>query len=193
MATLDPDAPPVFTIGHSTHSFDEFAALLEQESVQRVIDVRKLTGSARFPQFNADALAPTLQERGIGYQHIAALGGRRGRTLAKGAPSPNSYWTNASFRRYADYALTDDFADGLAELQAVSQDQRCALMCAEAVWWRCHRRIITDYLLLQGREVRHILGKARAEPASLTPGAVPMVLPEHPPRTVLVYPPAAPA
>lgn len=183
--------PPVFTIGHSTHSFDEFAELLEQEHVQRVIDVRKLTGSARFPQFNADALAPALQARGIAYRHIAALGGRRGRTLAKGEPSPNSYWTNTSFRRYADYALTDDFAAGVDDLQAVSQDQRCTLMCAEAVWWRCHRRIISDYLLLSGREVRHILGKTRAEPASMTPGAQPTVLPEHPERTVLVYPPVA--
>lgn len=180
--------PPVFTIGHSTRSFDEFAALLAQEGVQRIVDVRKLTGSRRFPQFNADALAPALQECDIGYQHIAALGGRRGRTLAKGETSPNGYWTNDSFRRYADYALTEDFAAGLAELRETSRDTRCAVMCAEAVWWRCHRRIVTDYLLLEGREVRHILGKARAEPASMTPGAKPTTLSGHPGRTVLIYP-----
>lgn len=184
--------PPVFSIGHSTRSFDEFAELLAQEGVQRIVDVRKLTGSRRFPQYNADALAPALEARGIGYQHIAALGGRRGRSLDKGAPSPNGYWTNDSFRRYADYALGDDFAAGMAELRLASQATRCALMCAEAVWWRCHRRIITDYLLLEGREVRHILGKARAEPASMTPGATPATLPDHPGRTVLVYPCAAP-
>ena len=182
--------PPIFTIGHSTRSFDEFATLLVQENVERIVDVRKLTGSRRFPQFNADALAPALLERGIGYQHIVELGGRRGRTLAKGAPSPNGYWTNDSFRRYADYALTDDFAAGMAKLRDASHTARCALMCAEAVWWRCHRRIITDYLLLEGREVRHILGKARAEPASMTPGAEPSTLPAHPDRTVLTYPPA---
>ncbi|MCB1977800.1 MAG: DUF488 domain-containing protein [Burkholderiaceae bacterium] len=189
MHTPAESLPPVFTIGHSTHSFDAFAALLEQENVERIVDVRKLTGSRRFPQFNADALSPALQDRGIGYQHIVQLGGRRGRTLAKGEHSPNGYWTNDSFRRYADYALTDDFAAGMAQLRAASQDTRCALMCAEAVWWRCHRRIITDYLLQEGREVRHILGKASAEPASMTPGAEPAVLPGPPPRTVLLYPP----
>ena len=96
-------------------------------------------GSRRFPQFNADALAPALHACGVGYQHIAALGGRRGRTLAKGESSPNGYWTNESFRRYADYALTQDFAAGMAELREASQATRCAVMCAEAVWWRCHR------------------------------------------------------
>ena len=190
MDAQDSDLPPVFTIGHSTHSFDEFAALLAHEGVEHIVDVRKLTGSRRFPQFNADALAPALDSVGIGYQHIAALGGRRGRTLDKGEPSLNGYWTNDSFRRYADYALTDDFAAGMAELRQTSQATRCALMCAEAVWWRCHRRIITDYLLLEGREVRHILGKARAEPASMTPGAEPTTLSELSGRTVLIYPPA---
>ena len=191
MDDQNPALPPVFTIGHSTHSFEEFAALLAKEGVQRILDVRKLTGSRRFPQFNADALAPALADLGIGYQHIAALGGRRGRTLAKGEPSPNGYWTNESFRRYADYALTDDFAAGMQELRTASQATCCALMCAEAVWWRCHRRIITDYLLLEGREVRHILGKAPAEPASMTPGAKPTPLSGHPGRTALIYPIAA--
>ncbi len=189
MDDQNPELPPVFSIGHSTHSFEDFAALLAQEKVERIIDVRKLTGSRRFPQFNADALAPALNSVGIGYQHIAALGGRRGRTLAKGEPSPNGYWTNDSFRRYADYALTDDFAAGMEELQKISQHTRCALMCAEAVWWRCHRRIIADYLMLEGRDVRHILGKAHPAPASMTPGAEPTVVPGPPPRTGLLYPP----
>lgn len=182
--------PAVFTIGHSTHSFGDFAALLAQEGVQRVIDVRKLTGSRRFPQFNADALAPALQAAGIGYQHIAALGGRRGRTLSQGEPSPNGYWTNESFRRYADYALSADFAAGMDALRQASTASCCALMCAEALWWRCHRRIIADYLLLEGREVRHILGTARAEPAHMTPGATPAALAGQPGRSVLLYPPA---
>lgn len=182
--------PPVFTIGHSTHSFGAFADLLAQEDVQCVVDVRKLTGSRRFPQFNADALAPALAARGVGYVHIAALGGRRGRSLPVGEPSPNGYWTHDSFRRYADYAMGPTFAEGLDALRAQAQSQRCALMCAEALWWRCHRRIIADYLLLEGREVRHILGPPPAQPAQMTPGArsVPAQAPGG--RAVLVYPAA---
>ncbi len=189
MSTSDLEQPPVFTIGHSTHSFEEFAALLEHEGVEQVVDVRKLTGSRRFPQFNADALVPAVQERGIGYQHIAALGGRRGRSLAKGEPSPNGYWTNDSFRRYADYALTDEFAVGMDELRSASAQTRCALMRAESVWWRYHRRIITDYLLLQGREVRHIIGKTAAALATMTPGAEATTLAGQPERPALIYPP----
>ena len=164
--------PPVFTVGHSTRPYAEFVALLQQHGVQCVVDVRKLAGSRRQPQYNADTLAQALAADGIGYVHMAALGGRRGRTLAPGALSPNGYWTNDSFRRYADYALSDAFAAGLKALQERSRTQRCALMCAEAVWWRCHRRIIADYLLLQGRTVCHILAANRTEPAHTTPGAV---------------------
>lgn len=188
MSTKETDLPPVFTIGHSTHSFVEFASMLEQEEIACIVDVRKLTGSRRFPQFNDDALVPALKERGMAYVHIAALGGRRGRSLAKSEPSPNDYWTNTSFRRYADYALTPEFAQGMDELQVISQRERCALMCAEAVWWRCHRRIIADYLLMAGREVRHIIGKARAASATLTPGAQISTWPNSPGRQVLTYP-----
>jgi len=194
---------PVFTIGHSTRSAAEFSNLLQEHGVQCVVDVRKLTGSRRYPQFNADALAGTLALEGIGYVHIAALGGRRGRTLAKGAPSPNGFWTNDSFRRYADYALaSSDFAAGLQQLLDLDRTQRCALMCAEAVWWRCHRRIIADYLLLHGRAVQHILSARRAEAAHLTPGAqlwsahapptAPVLPVLHPEQHRWVYPPPAP-
>ncbi len=165
------EPPPIFTIGHSTRDYAEFEALLREHAVQCVVDVRKLAGSRRYPQYNADTLEQALAQVGIGYVHMAALGGRRGRSLAPAEPSPNGFWTNQSFRRYADYALGTEFAHGLQELLALSVMQRCVLMCAEAVWWRCHRRIITDYLLLQGREVRHIMTAGRSEAAHCTPGA----------------------
>ncbi len=171
-AALPLPLEPIFTIGHSTRSAAEFLALLQEHGVQCVVDVRKLTGSRRYPHFNADTLAPALAADGIAYLHIAALGGRRGRTLAPGVPSPNGFWSNDSFRRYADYALaSNDFAEGLQQLLALASTQRCAVMCAEAVWWRCHRRIIADYLLLHGRVVQHILSAGRIDAAQLTSGA----------------------
>ena len=195
---------PIFTIGHSTRSAAEFLALLQEHGVQCVVDVRKLTGSRRYPHFNADALTRTLAAESMDYVHIAELGGRRGRTLAPGEPSPNGFWTNDSFRRYADYALaSSDFDQGLQQLLALASTQRCAVMCAEAVWWRCHRRIITDYLLLHDRLVQHILSASRTEVAQLTPGAqlwsadappaAPVLPVEHPGKHRWVYPPQAPA
>ena len=123
------------------------------------------------PQFNGESLPETLVGWQIGYQHIAELGGvrRKARNLEA---SPNGYWRVRSFRNYADYALTAPFAAGLARLEELGTGHRCAIMCAEAVWWRCHRRIITDYLLSQGEVVLHILGPSRRDEASLTPGAV---------------------
>ena len=197
-APLHTDLPPVFTIGHSTRPYAEFVALLQQHAVQCVVDVRKLAGSRRQPQYNADTLAQALAADGMDYVHMAALGGLRGRTLPRGAPSPNGHWSNDSFRRYADYALSNAFAAGLQELLARSRTQRCALVCAEAVWWRCHRRIISDYLLLHGRTVCHILSAKRTEPAHTTPGAA-VLAPEPgaaPPDAAaqarLVYPAEAP-
>lgn len=163
---------PIFTIGHSTHSYAEFLALLQSHGVQCVVDVRTLAGSRRYPHFNSEVLSSALAADGIAYVHLAALGGLRGRTLAPGVASPNGFWTNESFRRYADYALlSSEFAQGLAQLLALASTQRCAVMCAEAVWWRCHRRIIADYLLLHGRCVQHILSAHRADAAQPTPGA----------------------
>ena len=123
------------------------------------------------PQFNGNSLPETLAPRQIGYEHIAALGGLRGK--ARGVePSPNAYWRVRRFRNYADYALTKPFAVGLARLQELGEQHQCAIMCAEAVWWRCHRRIITDYLLSHGERVMHILGAAHIDEANLTPGAI---------------------
>jgi uncharacterized protein (DUF488 family) len=123
------------------------------------------------PQFDGDSLLETLAPWQIGYEHIAELGGLRGR--ARGAKSsPNAYWRVRGFRNYADYALTKPFAAGLARLRKLGGQHRCTIMCAEAVWWRCHRRIITDYLLSEGEHVMHILGPSHVDEASLTPGAV---------------------
>jgi uncharacterized protein (DUF488 family) len=122
------------------------------------------------PQFNGDSLPETLAPWQIGYEHIAELGGLRGK--AHGAESSsNVYWRVRGFRNYADYALTKPFSTGLARLRELGGQNRCAIMCAEAVWWRCHRRIIADYLLSQGELVMHILGPSHVDETSLTPGA----------------------
>ena len=163
--------PPVFDVGHSTHPLETFVALLQAHAVECVVDVRRLPGSRRFPQYDGPVLAASLVPRGIGYLHLAALGGRRGRSLPRGTDSPNGFWENASFRRYADYAMGEDFHAGLAQLLELCARRRCTLMCAEVLWWRCHRRIIDDYLLAAGRTVCHILGDGRAEPAKMTPTA----------------------
>ena len=120
------------------------------------------------PQFNLETLPEGLAPWQIGYKHMAELGGLRGKQrLAE--PSPNAYWRVRSFRNYADYALTEPFASGLAQLREQGSQHRCTIMCAEAVWWRCHRRIITDYLLAAGEQVMHILGTSQVEEARLTP------------------------
>jgi uncharacterized protein (DUF488 family) len=145
-------------------------ALLQGSQVEVVVDVRTAPRSRRNPQYNQDTLPQSLAEHQIGYDHMAELGGLRGKQ--RGAePSPNGFWRNDSFRNYADYALTRPFRDGLKRLRALGHARRCAIMCAEAVWWRCHRRIIADYLLAAGEEVIHILGTGHVESAELTPEA----------------------
>jgi len=158
-----------FTIGHSSQPFDAFVALLERHGVRRVADVRRFPGSRRHPQFGADALASGLAARGIGYAHLEALGGRR--SVAPG--SPNGGWENAAFRGYADHMATASFAAGLAELEALAAAQPTAVMCAEALWWQCHRRLIADYMLVRGWTVIHLLGAGSQQEAVLTPGALP--------------------
>ena len=145
-------------------------SLLRQVGVDLLVDVRSIPRSRTTPQFNRDTLPGALTAEGIGYQHLPALGGRRHHP--KGAPaSANAYWRVPAFRNYADYAETDAFRTGLDELLALSHEHRCAIMCAEAVWWRCHRRIIADYLLARGVPVEHIMGPGQVTPATLTPGA----------------------
>ena len=159
----------VFTVGHSTRSGSELNALLLEAQVACVVDVRSIPRSRTNPQFNGDSLRESLAAAAIDYVHLAALGGRRGRS--KRAPSPNTLWRVEAFRNYADYAATEAFRAGLEQLKTLGANRCCAIMCAEAVWWRCHRRIIADYLLAEGIEVAHIMGPGKIEPATLTPGA----------------------
>jgi uncharacterized protein (DUF488 family) len=165
------DTNTFFTIGHSTRTLEDFAALLRESGVDCVVDVRTMPRSRTNPQFNGDSLPRSLAPWKMDYEHIAALGGLRGKTRQQ-AVSPNAYWRVRSFRNYADYALTAPFAAGLARLRELGERHRCAIMCAEAVWWRCHRRIIADYLIAEGEQVMHILGPSHVDAASLTPGAV---------------------
>jgi len=160
----------IFTIGHSTRSLAEVVALLRQVDVTLLVDVRSFPRSRTTPQFNEDTLPRALALDGIDYRHLRALGGRR-HHRKDAAPSLNVYWRVEAFRNYADYAETDEFRAGLDELRALARNSRCAIMCAEAVWWRCHRRIIADYLLADGRRVDHIMGLRKVVAATLTPGA----------------------
>lgn len=160
-----------FTIGHGTRSLAEFADLARGSAVDLIVDVRSIPRSRTNPQFNEQTFPGALEAWQIGYQHIAELGGLRGRQRAV-EPSPNGFWRVRSFRNYADYALTAPFALGLAQLRDLAASRRCAIMCAETLWWRCHRRIIADYLLASGEKVFHILGEAHVDQARLTPGAV---------------------
>jgi uncharacterized protein (DUF488 family) len=163
-------AHPFLTIGHSTRSIDEFMDLLQAEQVGLVADVRTVPRSRTNPQFNRDALPDSLAAHQIGYEHLASLGGLRGKQRIV-EPSVNAFWVNSSFRNYADYALTADFRSGLERLRELGAERRLAIMCAEAVWWRCHRRIIADYLLAAGDAVFHILGPGKVEEARMTPSA----------------------
>jgi uncharacterized protein (DUF488 family) len=163
-------ANPFFTIGHSTRSIDEFTDLLRSAEVQLVADVRTIPRSRTNPQYNRDTLPETLAARQIGYEHIAELGGRRGKQRGVAAAA-NAFWTNQSFRNYADYAVGEAFHAGLARLRSLGHQRRCAIMCAEAVWWRCHRRIIADYLISAGESVFHILSPDHVVPATETPAA----------------------
>jgi uncharacterized protein (DUF488 family) len=162
---------PFFTVGHSTRSVEELAGLVRQAGANFVVDVRTIPRSRTNPQFNADALPAALAAYQIGYRHIRKLGGLRGRQKHR-VPSRNTSWENASFRNYADYKATPDFREGMAELHDLGRTHVCAIMCAEAVWWRCHRRIVADYLLAGGDEVFHILGGGKIERASINPAAV---------------------
>ncbi|MGO2683749.1 MAG: DUF488 domain-containing protein [Microbacterium sp.] len=160
-----------FTVGHSDRPIDAFIALLRSAGIENVVDVRRLPGSRRHPQFDEDSLRESLRAAGIRLDRIAELGGRR--PVSKVVPfETNAFWQNRSFHNYADYALSDDFRTGLDRLLAIGSERRTTVMCSEAVWWRCHRRIIADHLLARGEEVFHLMGRERRQPAELTEGAV---------------------
>jgi uncharacterized protein (DUF488 family) len=155
---MSPSAPlaaptTIWTIGHSTRPIEEFLGLLSGARIDTIADVRSFPGSRKYPQYGKEALATTLAAHGIGYDWLPALGGRR-----RVAPdSPNTAWRNASFRGYADYMSSPEFAQGLGQLIQLASQARTAIMCAEAVWWRCHRSMIADALSVRGIEVVHIL------------------------------------
>lgn len=162
---------PFFTIGHSSRNLEDFVELLREPHVERVVDIRKIPRSRSNPQFNKDTLPGALTAFGISYEHEAELGGLRGK--AKSLPRDvNGFWTNESFHNYADYALSEQFHAGFEHLIGEGRNRHCAIMCSEAVWWRCHRRIVTDYLIANGETVFHIMGEGRLVPARLTSGAV---------------------
>ena len=158
---------PVLTIGHSTRTSEQFAELLLENGVEYLVDVRRFPGSRRHPQFGEEALERRLGESGIGYLHLTGLGGRR----APRSDSPNTGWRNASFRGYADHMQTDEFGEAFGGLTELCARKRVCLMCSEAVWWRCHRRMVADALTVRGFPVEHVLGKTQRRPHELTPFA----------------------
>ena len=170
---------PIFTVGHSTLPIERFVALLRAYCIERVADIRTVPKSRHNPQFNGDALAAALKAEKIDYMPLPALGGLR-RTRKE---SVNTGWRNASFRGYADYMQTEDFAQGLARLIDLAREKRTAIMCAEAVPWRCHRSLVADALLVRDIPVTEILSQANARPHKLTPFA-------RVRGTAITYPPA---
>ena len=155
----------VWTVGHSTRTFDELARTLEDARIELVVDVRRFPGSRRLPQFESAALQAELEPRDIDYRWIPALGGRR-----RPAPdSVNTAWTHPAFRAYADHIETEEFAEGLFELLMLAGGLRSAIMCAEVLWWRCHRRIIADVLVSLGLTVEHLMAPGKSEEHRLAP------------------------
>jgi len=162
------DERAVYSIGHSTRTFDEFAVVLRSFEIEALVDIRKIRRSKTNPQFNEETFGPALERIGIQYVALPELGGRRGKSKTP-AQHSNAAWQNASFRNYADYAGTEPFHQGLTKLLKLSAQSRCAMMCAEALWWRCHRRIVTDYLLARKIRVVHIFSETHSADATLTP------------------------
>jgi len=152
----------IYTIGHSTHTLHDFIDMLQSFNIRYLVDIRHFPGSKKFPQFNSAHLEAALKESGIDYTHLKDLGGRR--KVQK--DSKNNRWRNDSFKGYADYMETEQFENGVARLQAMALKQPTAYMCSEAVWWRCHRAMVSDYLKAKGWTVLHIMtaGKTQEHP-----------------------------
>ncbi len=175
------EAATIWTIGHSTRPIEEFLDLLQTYRVEAVADVRRFPGSRKHPQYGQRALALALGTRGVAYEWLEALGGRR----PASADSPNTAWRNAAFRGYADYMASAAFAQGMTQLLELASGSRTALMCAEAVWWRCHRSLIADALCVRGIEVVHILDARHStvhpmtQPARIVDGRLSYTTPEQ--------------
>ncbi len=149
----------IYTIGHSTHTIDVFLAMLSSFDIKLVVDIRRFPSSRKFPQFDLENLKHSLEDKGISYLHMADLGGRR----KVKEDTKNTRWNNASFRGYADYMETEEFNTAVIELERIAVKQPTAYMCSEAVWWRCHRSMVSDYLKAKGWEVRHIMGIGKSQ------------------------------
>ncbi|RUU57545.1 DUF488 domain-containing protein [Mesorhizobium sp. M2C.T.Ca.TU.002.02.1.1] len=176
---------PFYTIGHSNRSIAEFVALLRVGEVALVVDIRTVRRSRANPQFNSEVLPESLAAFGIGYEYIAELGGLRGKAHDV-PPTLNAFWINQSFHNYADYALSTEFHEGVRRLMSLGRQRRCAIMCSETLWWRCHRRIVADYLISHGETVFHLMGHDKVETAKLTDGVRARA------DGTLVYPPSPP-
>jgi uncharacterized protein (DUF488 family) len=162
-------SPQLFTIGHSTHPLDRFLTLLNEHEIEALVDIRRFPGSRRQPHFNRDNLAPAVQQAGLEYHWLEALGGRRSKE--KNTASKNLGLRNESFRNYADYMATEGFQLAVAQLLATASRKRTAFMCAEGLFWQCHRRLVSDFLLTKGITVQHIMPSGDLRPHTLTAGA----------------------
>lgn len=164
-----PSKVKVFTLGHSTHPLEHFLALLGQHEIEALVDIRRFPGSRKHPHFNRDNLATAVQKAGMEYLWLEALGGRR----KKGDNSSpvNLGLQNSGFQNYADYMLTKEFREGATRLLEVARRKRTALMCAEGLFWRCHRRLVSDFLVANGVTVEHIMPNGELRPHKLTEGA----------------------
>lgn len=159
--------PNIFTIGHSTHTAEQFIALLKLFNISLLADVRNFPGSKRYPHFNKEPLETLLMENNIGYMHCKDLGGRRKAVIN----SINTRWRSTAFRGYADYMATQEFKNAITQLEHIALEQTTAYMCAEAVWWSCHRALISDYLKLRGWRVMHIMSMLKASEHPFTSAA----------------------
>ncbi len=158
----------LFTIGHSTHALDGFLGLLARHDIEALADIRRFPGSRKYPHFNRDGLASALPQAGVEYRWFEALGGRR---KPPGGSTRNLGLRNESFRNYADYMTTPEFHEAAGRLLELARRKRSAFMCSEGLFWRCHRRLVSDYLLVRGIEVRHIMPDGKLSPHTLTGGA----------------------
>jgi uncharacterized protein (DUF488 family) len=161
----------ILTIGHSTHSLDHFLSLLARHEIEALVDVRRYPGSRKFPHFNRENLAEALRKAGIDYHWLEALGGRRHRKKAD-SPSTNAGLRNEGFRNYADYMLTSAFREGVEKLLEIAREKRTVITCAEGLFWRCHRRLISDFLVANGHDVQHVMPTGELRSHQVTRGAV---------------------